>query len=74
MEIEKARLITNCPKCGNEILIDKVWYPGGCNDYGSFEVECLECHKVFDIFIGRDIDASSVISGAKELKKKYRDF
>lgn len=73
MDIEQALLITKCPKCGNQILINKRWYPGGCNDYGSFVLKCNKCEHVFEIDIGRDVDASDVESGATLLDKKYRD-
>lgn len=72
METEEALLETRC-ECGNEIKIHKVWYPGGCNDYGSFVFKCDKCGKVIEIDIGRDVDASSIMSGAKLIEKKYRD-
>lgn len=45
---------------------------GGANDYGNFEVECLKCKHHFDIYVGRDIDASSIKSGAKLIKVIYK--
>ena len=53
MFTERASVLAKCPECGNDILIDQVWYPGGANDYGSFEVECLKCKHHFDIYVGR---------------------
>ncbi len=73
MEIERSMMITKCPSCSNKIIINKVWYPGGLNDYGSFVVECNNCKHVFDIYVGRDVDASSVESGAKIIETKYRE-
>ena len=72
MFTERASVLAKCPECGNDILIDQVWYPGGANDYGSFEVECLKCKHHFDIYLGRDIDASSIKSGAKSIKVIYK--
>ena len=73
MFTEEEILIKKCPKCGNTIIINQVWIPGGCNDYGSFEVECLKCKQRFDMYIGRDVDESSIESGAILLSKKYKD-
>ena len=73
MEIENSLLTAKCPGCGNVISINKRWYPGGCNDYGSFVLKCDKCGQVFEIDIGRDVDASDVESGAKLIEKKYRD-
>lgn len=73
METEHSTLTTKCPQCGNQIVINKVWYPGGVNDYGSFVLECKKCKHVFEVSVGRDVDASSVESGAKLLEKKDRD-
>ena len=72
MDTEEALLIVKC-ECGNEIRIHKVWYPGGCNDYGSFELRCNKCGKTFVVDIGRDVDASEVLNGAELVSKKYRD-
>ena len=71
MKIEESLLSTKCPKCGNPIVIRKKWYSGGCNDYGSFVLECDKCGEQFEIRVGRDVDASSVESGAKVIDKKY---
>lgn len=73
MDVENELLIATCPKCGNKIYINKTWYPGGCNDYGMFVLKCDKCGHVFEIDIGRDVDASNVISGATLIEKKYRD-
>ncbi len=72
MEIERAIRIIKCPKCGNEIIVNQVWYPGGCNDYGSFILECNNCKNVFDFYLGRDLDASSVVQGAILIDRKYK--
>lgn len=68
-------IIAQCPneKCNNRIIIDKKFYPGGVNDYGSFEVKCNECQEQFIIEVGRDVDASSIESGATLIRKIYRD-
>lgn len=73
MLTEEETLMTKCPKCGSVIVINKVWMPGGCNDYGSFEVECLKCNNRFEIYVGRDVDESNIESGAVLISKKYRD-
>ena len=72
MEIELSALITKCPKCGNTIIIKQVRYPGGCNDSGVFELECKKCKEHFEVSGIKDVDASSVESGAKLLNKRYK--
>lgn len=72
MEKEYSKLPIKCPNCNNSIIISKVWYPGGENDYGSFVLECNKCKTVFEISVGRDVDASSVESGASLVERKYR--
>lgn len=73
MDIEKAVNIIKCPNCSNEIIINKVWYPGGCNDYGSFILQCNKCKVVFEHYLGRDIDASAVETGATVIERKYKE-
>lgn len=73
METESATIHTECPECGHSIVINKVWFPGGLNDYGNFEVQCNKCDFVFEIPVGRDVDASNIQEGAKLIKRKYRD-
>jgi len=64
--VNKSVRVRNCFKIGS------LTHPGGANDYGSFEVECLKCKHHFDIYVGRDIDASSIKSGAKLIKVIYK--
>jgi len=73
METECSTITTKCPKCSNGITINKVWYPGGENDYGVFILECKKCKHIFEVSVGRDVDASSVESGAQLIERKYRD-
>ena len=73
MHTEESIIDLVCPNCGNRIIIKQVWYPGGINDYGSFVLECDKCQKTIKFHIGRDVDASSVISGAKLINKTYED-
>lgn len=61
----------DCPHCKNKIMIENRWYPGGVNDYGSFELKCLNCENIFTTYVGRDVDLSFVKSGAKIVKKLY---
>ena len=70
MQTDRATILCNCPKCGNQVVIDQIWYPGGTNDYGSFDLECLKCKHTFNVDVGRDVDASGVRSGARNIKKK----
>lgn len=73
MDIEKSSMFIKCPNCGNVIHICKVWFPGGCNAYGSFVLKCNQCGNEFEIDIGRDVDESFVKAGAKLIERKYRD-
>lgn len=70
MDIEESLLIAKC-KCGNTVEIKKVCYPGGCNDFGSFSVKCDKCGETFEIKVGRDVNASNIISGATLIEVKY---
>lgn len=70
---EKATMSTKCPKCGNVIVINKCWTPGGMNDYGSFEVKCNKCKHVFIIDVGRDVYDSSISSGAELIRRIDRE-
>lgn len=55
---ESSLILSYCPHCNNTIKINKIWYPDGVNDYGSFLLVCDKCHKKFELYIGRDIDIS----------------
>jgi len=64
---DTATVIGTCPHCGNTIEIDKIWEPGGVNDYGGYALQCLKCRRPFHLHLGRDIQMSRVRSGAKVL-------
>jgi hypothetical protein len=64
---DTASVTASCPHCSNPIEITQRWTPGGMNDYGGYVLECLECHKVFSLHLGRDINDSLVNEGAKVL-------
>ena len=67
MERRQAEIAVACEKCGNEIVIDKIWTAGGLNDYGGFIVECGNCLDVAEVRIGRDVSASRVRSGGRKI-------
>ncbi len=67
MSYESAVVSTNCDKCGNTIEINKLWTPGGVNDYGGYVLQCEKCGYIFHLHLGRDINDSSVRKGAKVL-------
>lgn len=62
-----ATLVGECPHCGNKIVVEQNWEPGGMNDYGGYALECGKCHKALDFCLGRDIQMSRVLRGAKIL-------
>jgi len=64
---DTAKLIGECPHCGNEIEVNQVWGRGGVND-GGYVLECEECRKPFDFPVGRDIGMSNVVKGARVLE------
>lgn len=68
--MDEELIIIKCEKCGNIINIKKSWFPGGCNDYGSFVLKCDKCGHIFEHYVGRDIDCSDVISGATIVDRK----
>lgn len=53
--------------CGQQIIIDKIWTPGGVNDTGGYVLKCKGCDGVFAYHLGRDINDSRVASGAEQL-------
>lgn len=67
MERDHATQSLNCPSCSAPIEIAQTWTPGGINDYGGFVLQCGSCKHVFAFRMGRDINDSSVASGAKAL-------
>lgn len=75
MTDRSAQLETPCPneKCDNIITIQQNWTAGDMNDYGGFILECTTCHTIFDFYVGRDIDASRVLAGAKKLADYNKD-
>ncbi|MDD3099194.1 MAG: hypothetical protein PHW36_02475 [Bacilli bacterium] len=72
MEARTEYIEKMCSRCGRTIRIRKVSYPGGTDNSGYFEVECLDCKEVFEIYVGTDVDASEIVSGAKLLKRRYK--
>ena len=57
-------IMSYCPHCGNRIRIYRVWAPGGANDRGGWVLECVGCRKPFHQHLGKDIEMSSITSGA----------
>jgi hypothetical protein len=43
------------------------------NDYGSWIVKCVKCDEVFEKYIGRDVNDSSLESGGQVLGKYDRE-
>ena len=68
--------MADCPneKCSNQIVIEKNWTAGGFNDYGGLILKCGSCGHDFDLYVGRDIDCSRVLQGAKKLASYDRDI
>lgn len=66
-----GEIYIKCPECNNEIVITKVGFPGGLNDYGNFEAQCHKCNFVFEISVDRDVDISHIKVGVKLLKKNF---
>ncbi len=71
MVTEESYIVAKCPKCGAIVRIKRVWHPTGHDIPGIFELECDSCRNHFDTFIGKDVDASFVIAGAKILHRKH---
>lgn len=72
METKTNYLEKMCPKCGSHIRIRKALNPDGNFKPGYFEVECADCKEVFEIYINADVDASTIVSGAKLLRRIYK--
>ena len=67
MADESATVLGQCPSCGQEVEIDNRWTAGGVNDYGGYVLECSKCSTKYEFHLGRDINDSRVVSGAKVL-------
>lgn len=67
MQKDVATVTSKCPHCSNGVEISQIWTPGGMNDYGGYVLECLKCHKAFELYLGRDINDSRVNEGARVL-------
>ncbi len=67
-------LETNCPHCNGPIRISQNWTAGGINDYGGWVLRCQQCTQLFDYRVGRDIEASFVVSGATVVESYIEEF
>jgi hypothetical protein len=56
-------------KCDNKFQARIIEHKGGMNDYGSWIVKCKKCNEIFDVYIGRDVNESSLVSGGRVLGK-----
>ena len=56
-----------CPACGGDIVIDKVFNFGGVNRSGGYVLKCQNCENVFHFDLGQDISLSRVKGGADVL-------
>ncbi len=69
---ENATVTTSC-ECGQLVVIDNCWEPGGINDYGGYVLKCHKCGKLFDFYLGRDVMDSHVESGADMVDRYFKD-
>lgn len=65
----RTEIITKTHECGNIIQIEKNWEAGGVNDYGGWVLQCSKCGAMWAYALGRDVNASSIISGAEEIDR-----
>lgn len=74
MEIENTTVSAVCPnpECGQTVIINQRWAVGEMNDYGGYVLECTKCRTKYHYYLGRDINDSAVVSGAKVLDKYDR--
>ncbi len=64
---DSATILAKCPHCGNAIKVWRVWGPDGVNETGGFALECDQCQRHFQLEVGRDIQISRVVKGARVL-------
>ncbi len=57
------------PNCYNDFKGHQVVHKGGINDYGWWIVKCEKCGFIFQIYVGRDVNDSSLVSGGEILRK-----
>lgn len=72
---ETSTITFNCknPKCKNEFKGLIVEHKGGVNDYGWWIVKCKSCKHIFDVYVGRDVNDSSLTSGGEILDRLDRE-
>jgi hypothetical protein len=68
---DHSTMIFKCgnPECKNEFHANIVQHKGGVNDYGWWIVQCDKCQTIFDTYIGRDVNDSSLAKGGKILER-----
>lgn len=62
-----------CPECGHSMEADMVVHVGGVNDYGWWVLRCGGCGHVFDTYVGRDVNDSSLTEGGEILERIDQD-
>jgi hypothetical protein len=67
LAMETAEARTKCPGCDNDVVIERNWTPGGVNDSGGYVLQCEKCDRIFAFHLGKDINDSRVLRGAKKL-------
>ncbi len=74
MEInEQSTMNFECPQCGNKFEAAMIHHPGGVNDYGWWIIKCASCGEIFDLYVGRDVNDSSLTTGGEVLKLMDRE-
>jgi hypothetical protein len=75
IDAESSTLTFNCPKkgCKNVFSAHIIEHKGGLNDYGWWIIECSACGEIFDTYIGRDVNDSSLSSGGRLLARMDKE-
>lgn len=73
---ESSSLRFNCENkdCDNKFSAHIIEHKGGVNDYGWWIIKCDKCQTVFDAYIGRDVNDSSLTSGGTILEKLDKEI
>jgi hypothetical protein len=62
------------PECDNEFTAQIIEYKKRPNHEGSWIVKCETCDEIFDLYMGEDINDSSLISGGQILGRYNHEF
>lgn len=73
---ESSTLLFKCgnKECNNDFHANIVKHKGGVNDSGWWIIKCDLCQSIFDVYVGKDVNDSSLESGGRILERFDKDI